>query len=723
MSDASYEVLAGRYELHRQLATGGSADVFLARDQLLNRPVAVKILNATLSEDEAFVERLRKEAQIVASLNHQNIVGVFDQGEQDGAPFIVMEYVDGRSLAEILRNEGRLHPDRAATIAVDVAAALDAAHRQGMVHMDVKPGNVLITAEGQVKLADFGIAKALNDGSETDLTVEDGTVMGTATYISPEQATGAKVGPRSDVYSLAVVLYEMITGRPPFIGDSPAEIARKHVEDAPQSPRSLGADIAQSLEAITLKGLSKSPVNRYPSVRDFAADLKRYVGGAHQVGAVKEAEATAPVVRPVTGRSTAPEVADPTVVIPATPAAKPSPAVQGGAPAARPPAGAVAAPAAAPTPTPVVESRPVVVRNDDTWKRNILFFVALLVLLFLLAFLAQAFLSVLSGDGANGDNVETDIPADIDTVELQDFSNFERDQAIDLIDRAGLVPEIDFEANSDFTEGRVFRQSPVPGAIVALGSTVRITISEAEGFIEVPRLIELTEEEAVQALERLGFGVRVQEVDSNIASAGLVISQVPPAGTDAEPGSVVTIDVSLGKSERTVPALEGVEFNQALNELFALEFRTVRVDEANPEVEEGLVLRTEPEAGSLLRGDEIVTIFVSSGVALVPVPDVRTLLADSARQQLTANGFDVQIDFEEVEDPAQNNRVIDQTPPPNIELREGETVTIVVGLEAPPEESTTTTVAPGDTTPTTTTQAPTTTTQAPTTTEAPATDG
>ena len=169
MSDAPYEVLAGRYELHRQLATGGSADVFLARDQLLNRPVAVKILNEALSEDEAFVERLRQEAQLVASLNHQNIVGVFDQGEHEGAPFIVMEYVDGTSLADILRNQGKLSPDRAAGIAVDVAAALDAAHRQGMVHMDVKPGNVLITTEGQVKLADFGIAKALKDGSETCL--------------------------------------------------------------------------------------------------------------------------------------------------------------------------------------------------------------------------------------------------------------------------------------------------------------------------------------------------------------------------------------------------------------------------------------------------------------------------------------------------------------------------------------------------------------------------
>ena len=169
--------------------------------------------------------------------------------------------------SDILRSEGHLHPDRAATIAVDVAAALDAAHRQGMVHMDVKPGNVLVTEEGQVKLADFGIAKALTEGSETDLTAKGGTVMGTATYLSPEQAQGQKVGPRSDVYSLAVVLYEMMTGRPPFTGDTPVEIARKHVEEAPQAPSRLGVEVAQSLEAITLKGLAKSPVNRYPTDR------------------------------------------------------------------------------------------------------------------------------------------------------------------------------------------------------------------------------------------------------------------------------------------------------------------------------------------------------------------------------------------------------------------------------------------------------------------------
>jgi beta-lactam-binding protein with PASTA domain/predicted Ser/Thr protein kinase len=723
MSDAPYEVLAGRYELHRQLATGGSADVFLARDQLLNRPVAVKVLNATLSEDQAFVERLRREAQLVASLNHQNIVGVFDQGEQDGAPFIVMEYVNGRSLAEILRSEGHLHPDRAATIAVDVAAALDAAHRQGMVHMDVKPGNVLITAEGQVKLADFGIAKALNEGSETDLTAEGGTVMGTATYLSPEQAQGHKVGPRSDVYSLAVLLYEMMTGRPPFIGDTPADIARKHVEEAPQAPRQLGVDIAQSLEAITLKGLAKSPANRYPSVRDFAADLKRYLAGAHSLsgGAVAAAGAgvvaagvaaaagvagaapNPPIVRPLTGRSTPPESSDATTIIPATVAAAPLAT----APRASAPATAtVVASSADPV---AVESRPVVVRTDDTWKRNVLFFIALCVLLLLLGFLARAFIDVLRGDDAPANSEDLE---DVETVTLPNFTNFERDQAINLIENQGLVPEIEFEPNNDVGEGRVFKQDPPAGAIVPLGSTVLITVSEAEGKVEVPTLVELTREEAERQLRRLGFTPDIREVDNDVFSPGEVISQDPLPGTSADRGSVIFLEVSLGPSERTVPDLAGQSLNEALNKLFELDFRITQIEEPDPQVEEGLVLRTEPPAGSLLRGGEIVTLYVSSGVARVPVPSVVGLLADSARQQLTASGFKVQIDFIEVEDLTQVNKVVDQTPPANIELPEGETVRIIVGLEPPPEE-TTTTVAPTTTTAAaTTTAAPTTTTVA-----------
>ena len=694
MSDDTYEVLSGRYELHRRLATGGTADVFLARDQLLNRPVAVKVLSATLSEDEEFVRRLRREAQVVASLNHQNIVGVFDQGEHEGAPFIVMEYVEGRSLADILRADGPMPADRAAGIAVDVAAALDAAHRQGMVHMDVKPGNVLITEEGQVKLADFGIAKALIGNGETDLTSEDGTVMGTATYLSPEQAQGHKVGPRSDVYSLAVVLYEMLSGSPPFVGDSPAEIARKHVQQKPVPPRESGRDIAESLQAITLKALAKDPGKRYPTVRDFAADLKRYLGGAHSLGSAKKAAApvvTPPVVRPVTGRSTAPEpVEEATQVIPTqqqSPAAAQPPAVH-----PSPRQAAVAAHAQEPVAVTAtaVQDRPAPEqpqpgrRSDDTWKRNVLFFIALIILLILLGFLFRALIDVLRPDPIDGTEDDPALIEEDATVTLPDYFNLERDQAIALIASEGLEPVVTSEPNSDVADGRVFRQNPVAGAIVAEGTQIEITVSQADGQVEVPNLVSLSQEDAIRRLNVLGFTPDIQEVDNEIFGAGEVLSQNPLMGELAERGSVVMIEVSLGPSERQIPDLSGVEFSEALGLLFELDFRTTRVDESDPQVAEGLVLRTEPEAGSLLRAREIVTIFVSTGVEQIPVPSVEGLLVDSARQTLIASGFEVIEDRIEVENPDDINTVVAQTPPANIELSEGDAVTIVIGIA--PEE-------------------------------------
>jgi len=744
MPDDAYEVLSGRYELHRRLATGGTADVFLARDQLLNRPVAVKVLSATLSEDEEFVRRLRREAQVVASLNHQNIVGVFDQGEHEGAPFIVMEYVEGRSLADILHEDGPVGADRAASIAIDVAAALDAAHRQGMVHMDVKPGNVLITEEGQVKLADFGIAKALIGNGETDLTSEDGTVMGTATYLSPEQARGQKVGPRSDVYSLAVVLYEMLTGAAPFTGGSPAEIARMHVERAPTPPRESGQNIAESLQAITLKALAKSPDKRYPTVRDFAADLKRYLGGAHSLGkggaASKGAAApvvTPPVLRPVTGRSTPPELDEnATQVIPAhTPAVahqeptavQPAPRQAELAPQAAP----AAATAAAVQDRVAAEPQPPA-RSDDAWKRNVLFFVALLVLIVLLGFLFSALIDVLRPPA---DDLPLDEAGIEENITVPNYVGTERDQAISLIAQAGLEPVVTSEPNSDVAEGQVFRQNPVAGAIVAAGSQVQITISQADGQIEVPTIVSLTREDAERQLRVLGFTPDVQEVDNDVFGAGEVISQDPLPGVLAERGSVVFLEVSLGPSERQIPDLAGIEFSQALTQLFDLGFRTTRVDEPDPEVEEGVVIRTEPAAGSLLRGEEVVQIFVSTGVEQIAVPSVEGLLVDSARQTLIATGFEVVEDQFVTEDPSQVNRVITQSPPANIELSEGETVTIVIGIAAEDGETTTTTVAPGDggegdgggdgqPTTTTTTEAPAepTTTTTTTTTEAPVED-
>jgi len=277
MADDDPRVLGDRYEIHRHLARGGMAQVYLARDRALDRPVAVKELVPEFATDPSFVERFRREAQSAARLTHPNVVAVYDWGTQDGTYFIVMEYVDGPSLSQLIRRDGALHPRRAAEIASEVAAALGFAHSQGVVHRDVKPGNVLLSASGQAKVADFGIARAMSSADE-ELT-QTGSGMGTATYFSPEQAQGHAVDPRSDLYSLGCVLYEMLTARTPFSGDSPVAVAYKHVQEQPVPPSRINPNVPPALEAIDLKLLAKDPAQRYPSAEDLRSDLRRFLEG------------------------------------------------------------------------------------------------------------------------------------------------------------------------------------------------------------------------------------------------------------------------------------------------------------------------------------------------------------------------------------------------------------------------------------------------------------
>src|SRR5665213_2420465 len=283
---------SGRYQVTHLIARGGMAMVYRAQDTLLNRPVAIKTLYPELSADPQFVEGFRREAQAAANLSHPNIVPVFDWGEDNGTYFIVMEFVDGRALSSILRTAGPLHPDRAAEIAADVAGALAYAHRHGVVHRDVKPGNVLITEEGTIKVTDFGIARAVN--TEESLT-QTGAVMGTATYFSPEQAEGMGVDSRSDIYSLGVVIFEMVTGRPPFLGDTPVAVASKHVREHPPAPREVNPGVPPDLEAIILKCLAKSPDHRYATGDDLRVDLLRFREG-RAVGATSPPTGQHPVV-------------------------------------------------------------------------------------------------------------------------------------------------------------------------------------------------------------------------------------------------------------------------------------------------------------------------------------------------------------------------------------------------------------------------------------------
>jgi serine/threonine protein kinase len=268
-------ILLDRYEVGRLLGAGGMAEVFEGRDRLLARRVAIKVLQAQFVRDPSFLIRFKREAQAAASLSHPNIVGVYDTGSEDGTHFIVMEYVDGRTLKEVIRAEGPLYPERAAEICADVCSALVAAHARGLIHRDIKPGNVMLTPDGKVKVMDFGIARATT--SET--ITQTAAVVGTAQYISPEQAQGQTVDYRSDLYSLGCCLYEMLTGTVPFTGATPVAIAYRHVREDPTPPRMLNADVPAPLEAICLKAMAKLPDNRYQTAAEFQSDLERFRNG------------------------------------------------------------------------------------------------------------------------------------------------------------------------------------------------------------------------------------------------------------------------------------------------------------------------------------------------------------------------------------------------------------------------------------------------------------
>jgi eukaryotic-like serine/threonine-protein kinase len=272
---AETRVLGDRYEIRSLLGTGGMASVYLGTDRVLDRPVAVKVLARQFAGDASFVERFRREAQAAAALNHPNVVSVYDTGDDGDVHYIVMEYVQGRTLADVIRDEGPLLPQRAAEIAEGVAAALAFAHRAGLVHRDVKPANVMITPTGDVKVMDFGIARAQTGDSLTRTE----SVLGTATYFSPEQAKGEGVDARSDIYALGCVLWEMLAGRPPFTGDTAVTVAMKHVRDEPAPPSSVNPDVPPPLDAITLKALAKNPSNRYQTASELASDLERFRNG------------------------------------------------------------------------------------------------------------------------------------------------------------------------------------------------------------------------------------------------------------------------------------------------------------------------------------------------------------------------------------------------------------------------------------------------------------
>ena len=565
------QVFTGRYQIVRHLARGGMAEVYLARDLLLDRPVALKVLFPEFATDRSFVERFRREARSAANLNHPNIVSIYDWGEEEGTYFIVMEYVDGLTLRDVIRRQGQLEADRAAEIGADIAAALHFAHVGGVIHRDVKPGNVLITAS-QVKVTDFGIARA---GDPAESLTQAGAVMGTATYFSPEQAQGHVVDPRTDVYSLGVVLYEMVAGRPPFTGDNPVSIAYQHVREEPGPPSRHNPDLPPAFDAIVAKAMAKNRANRYSSAEELRADLLRF----NQGQAVSAAAAVAP----------APAVGAATSVMTGTRAAPgPEPTlIQSGIDSTR-----------------VVTPGDTVVQYADDRPRArtstyMIILVVLLAMLGTLLFLVGRQLGV-------GGTEEVTVPQ----VMGRNVADAEAE-----LRSAGLKAERREVVDEVNPAGQVTAQDPLANTQVRKGATVIISVSTGPPIVEVPDVRNRTAEAATEALTAAGFRVVPNLVNSDTTDPNTVIDQAPAPGTRQPKGSNITLTISKGVEQIPVPNVRGLAASDAANRLGQAGFRTNQRTEFSSDFAQGEVIRTEPASGTPLDKNSVVTLIVSSGPA------------------------------------------------------------------------------------------------------------
>jgi serine/threonine-protein kinase len=623
------QVLGERYEIGGVLGRGGMAEVHRGRDLRLGREVAVKVLRQDLARDPSFQVRFRREAQAAASLNHPAIVAVYDTGEDRTAtgatPYIVMEYVEGDTLRDVLRREGPLSPERAMALSADICGALDFSHRNGIVHRDVKPGNVMITPQGTVKVMDFGIARAVSDSAAT--MTSTAAVIGTAQYLSPEQARGEGVDARSDVYSMGCMLYELVTGAPPFTGDSPVSVAYQHVREDPRLPSSINPDIPAELDAILLKAMSKNPANRYQSAADMRNDLLRALAG-------QRVEAT-----PVMGD------AEKTAIITA------------------PPGG-------------------YGFRDDEQWvdededarrrKRKIIAIVAVLAALLLAGVIAIAV-------AMSGDDPATPATAKVQVPSLVDRTEAEARQL--LTDAKLEVGEITTRDTADPAQvGKVLESTPAGGAQVDEGSVVALVVGVAPDAVTVPNVIGLDEEAAVRALEQAGFtgGINTREVDS-LEREGTVASVSPEVGRAVAPDQPVTLNLSSGTVD--LPDVAGRSEAEARQILTDAGFSDVQitseeVDSAEPP---GTVVGTTPGVGSPASTGTRIVLQISGGVGDIVVPNVRGRSADEAEAALRSVGFtDVRRQPTENDGSVAEGQVVNTNPEPGTTAAPDEPITVLI---------------------------------------------
>jgi beta-lactam-binding protein with PASTA domain len=630
------QVLGERYEIGGVLGRGGMAEVHRGRDLRLGREVAVKVLRHDLARDPSFQVRFRREAQASASLNHPAIVAVYDTGEDrtttGATPYIVMEYVEGETLRDVLRREGVLDPERAMALSADICGALDFSHRNGIVHRDVKPGNVMITPQGTVKVMDFGIARAVSDSAAT--MTSTAAVIGTAQYLSPEQARGEGVDARSDVYSMGCMLFELVTGAPPFTGDSPVAVAYQHVREDPRLPSSINPNIPPELDAIVLKAMSKNPANRYQSAADMRSDLLRALAG-------QRVEAT-----PVMGDD------EKTTILAATP---------GG-----------------------------YGYGEDGWddedeaaakrkKRRIIAIVAIVAVLLLGG--ATAVAIAMSGN----DEPKTQTVAQVAVPALQKLPLDEARQKI--TDAKLVVGEVTNRTTTDETQvGTVISSDPVGGVQVEEGSKVSLVVGQAPDTVTVPSLVGLDEQRARDALRQAGHTGSVSiEEESSLKEAGTVLSVSPDESEQVDPNATVTLTLSTGTV--AVPDVTGKTEAEARSVLTGAGFSdsqisTETVDSPEPE---GRVVGMSPTAASEASSSTRITLQISGGPGEITVPNVKGLNETTARARLTSAGFkNVTTQPTENDGTVQDGQVLNTNPEPGNSAAPDAQIVLLIA-EAPAE--------------------------------------
>jgi beta-lactam-binding protein with PASTA domain/tRNA A-37 threonylcarbamoyl transferase component Bud32 len=623
----------GRYRIIRKLGSGGMANVYLAEDEELGRRVAIKILNDRYANDELFIERFRREAKSAAALSHPNIVSIYDRGEAEGTYYIAMEVIEGRSLKEMILTRGPLPIPTALTLAREILDALQFAHRHGIIHRDIKPHNILIGE--RLKVTDFGIARA----GASQMT-EAGSIMGTAQYLSPEQARGAPVTAASDLYSVGIVLYEMLTGRVPFTGDSPIEIAMKHLNDPPKPPSRIRPEIPDELDAVVLRALAKEPEDRYQSAEEFSEDLTRVEAGLPVAPATTEAATAVLTGGPVTGATEVIQADDSTRVTRVQPYTPRRP------PPVYPPAYGV-------------EEPPRKRRRVGPW----------LLVLFLLAAAALAGWYVFT-------QIEEQLGSATAAVPLVEGLTEER--AVATIEEAGFDANVIRASDENVPVGRVADQDPEAGTRIAEGDTVTLRVSTGPPKTVVPDVVGLTFDEATEALAEADLRWRKREVFSR-RPVNEVVKQNPAANEEVVVETVVVLNVSKGRQMVDVPDVLLQSEQSAREELSAAGLRASVTYTASSEVEEGLVISQDPAPGEQAPRGSAVAIVVSTGPETATVPNVVGQQADTAEQNLEDAGFEVEVQTQPVADPAQENVVLDQDPNGGSEAPEGSTVTILVG--------------------------------------------